>query len=98
MHRPSDVASKMVSAGLRHAATSNIASRPVAGGGGGGANDNTPVSFFYSARGPLFDIGVEGARKTRTIIFILFCEFVFFLDLMLFFFGYSLGYLFFLSP
>jgi len=41
MHRASDVTSKVVSAGLRHAAFSNNASRPIVGGSG---NANTTAS------------------------------------------------------
>jgi hypothetical protein len=50
MNRASDVTSKMVMGGLRHAAASNNASRP---GGNGNGNANTMVSSF-SAQNPFF--------------------------------------------
>ena len=65
MHRASDVTSKMVSAGLRHAASSNNASR------GGAGNTNTTVSSPFLSRCD------EGKEYTRTIFFFFFVSLVF---------------------
>ena len=60
MNRASDVTSKMVMGGLRHAIAPNNASRPSNGG-----NANTTVSSLFFCRITFFGLGEEERGEVR---------------------------------
>ena len=70
MNRASDVTSKMVMGGLRHAVASNNASRA-----GGNGNTNTTVSPFLH-RVPSFWMGRGKVKRTRSTIIFFFADFL----------------------